>query len=153
MSRRSYPLGWYADELEHEGLDTAGLLQSEGFCVKPVHDELVEVAYECRQQQEHGVLGHERLRQPDPSESVVHIVEDSFLAAPEVVEFYDFPRSGHIVVGQDAAVCVFPFLQVLLPIHAAFPLYDEAGLRRYAPACPAGGNAHWHCRRSSQSLR
>ena len=104
MSRRSYPLGWYADELEHEGLDTTGLLQSEGFCVKPAHEELVEVSYECRQQQEYGVLCHERLWQPGPSESVIHIVEDAFLAAPEVVELHDFPCGGRIVVGQDAAV-------------------------------------------------
>ena len=43
MPCRSYPLGWHADELEHEGFDAAGFLQSEGFCVKPVHKELVEV--------------------------------------------------------------------------------------------------------------
>ena len=98
MSRRSYPLGWYADELEHEGLDTTGLLQSECFCVKPAHEELVEVAYECGQQQEDGVLCHERLWQPGPSESVIHIVEDAFLAAPEVVELHDFPRGGRIVI-------------------------------------------------------
>jgi len=54
-----YPLGGHAGELEHEGFDTARLLQSEGFRVKPVHEELVEVAYDCRQQQEHGVLCHE----------------------------------------------------------------------------------------------
>ena len=30
-------------ELEHEGFDAAGLLQSEGFCVQPAHKELVEV--------------------------------------------------------------------------------------------------------------
>ena len=43
VSCRFYPLGWHADELEHEGFDAACLLQSEGFCVQPAHKELVEV--------------------------------------------------------------------------------------------------------------
>ena len=68
---RPYPLGWPADELEYEGFDAAGLLLSEGFCVYPVHEELVEVAYECCQQQEHSVLCHEGLWQPCPSEAIV----------------------------------------------------------------------------------
>ena len=59
VSCRSYPLGWHADELEHEGFDAACLLQSEGFCVQPAHKELVKVAYHSRQQQEYGVLCHE----------------------------------------------------------------------------------------------
>ena len=84
-----YPFGRYADELEDESLDPATLLQSEGFRVKPPHEELVEVTCECRQQQEHGILCHEGLWQPCPSESVVHVVEDAFLAAPEVVELHD----------------------------------------------------------------
>ena len=86
MPCRPYPLGGYADEPEDESFDAAGLLQSEGFRVKPVHEELVEVAYDCREQQEHRVLGHERLWQPGPSESVVHVVEDALLTTPEVVE-------------------------------------------------------------------
>ena len=56
---RPYSLGRHADELEHKGFDAACLLQSECFRVKPAHEELVEVAYDCRQQQEHGVLCHE----------------------------------------------------------------------------------------------
>ena len=126
MPCSSYPLGWYADELEHEGFDTTGLLQSEGLCVKPAHEELVEVAYECRQQQEHGVLRHERLRQPCPSESVIHVIEYAFLAAPEVVELHDFPRGGRIVVGQYAAVRVFSLPQVHVTVHPTLSLYDEA---------------------------
>ena len=47
----SYPLCEHSDELEDKGFDTACFLQSEGFCVKPVHKELVEVAYECLHQQ------------------------------------------------------------------------------------------------------
>ena len=34
--------------------DSAALLQSEGFCVKPFHEELVEVADDSREQEEHG---------------------------------------------------------------------------------------------------
>ena len=59
MSSRPYPLGGHAGELEHEGLNPAALPQSEGFRVQPVHEELVEVAYDRREQQEHGVLCHE----------------------------------------------------------------------------------------------
>ena len=88
-----YPFCGHADELEDESLDTAGLLQSEGFRVESAHEEPVEVAYECREQEEHGVLLHERLWQPCPSEPVVHVVEDSFLAAPEVVELHYLTRA------------------------------------------------------------
>ena len=41
------------------------------FCVYPVHEELVEVAYEWCQQQEHSVLCHGGLWQPCPSEAIV----------------------------------------------------------------------------------
>ena len=44
VSGCSYQFCWHADELEDEGLDLAALLQSEGFCVNPFHEELVEVA-------------------------------------------------------------------------------------------------------------
>ena len=91
MPCRPYPLCGYTDELERECFDAACFLQSEGFCVQPAHKELVEVAYECRQQQEHGVLCHEGLWQPGPSEAVVHVVEDAFLATSEVVELDNLP--------------------------------------------------------------
>ena len=136
MPCRPYPFCGHAYELKDEGLDSAVFLQAEGFCVKPFHEELVEVADDCREQEEDGgeyqpsgVFGHERLWQPCPSEPVVHVVEDSFLAAPEVVEFHYFPRCGCIVVSQYAAVGVFALPQVLLSVHAAFPLYDETVIR------------------------
>ena len=84
-----YPFGRYADELEDESLDPATLLQSEGFRVKPPHEELVEVTYECRQQQEHGILCHEGLWQPCPSEAIVHVVKDTFLSTSEVIELHN----------------------------------------------------------------
>lgn len=59
VSGCSYPFCWHTDELEDEGLDPAALLQSEGFCVKPFHEELVEVADDSCEQEEHGVLCHE----------------------------------------------------------------------------------------------
>ena len=59
MSCCPYPFGGDADELEHECLDPASLPQSEGFCVEPAHEKPVEIAYECCQQEEHGVLCHE----------------------------------------------------------------------------------------------
>ena len=54
MSGSSYPFGGHADELEDEGLDPTALLQAEGFCVKPFHEELVEVADDSREQEEDG---------------------------------------------------------------------------------------------------
>ena len=68
---RPYPLYGHADELEDEGFDAAGFLQSEGFRVQPAHEELVEVSYECCQHQEHSVLCHEGLWQPCPSEAII----------------------------------------------------------------------------------
>ena len=94
VSCRPYPFGRHTDEPEHEGLDSATLLQSEGFRVKFTHEELVEVTYECRQQQEHGVLCHEGFGQPSPSEPARHVVEYTFLAAPKVIELHDLSRSG-----------------------------------------------------------
>ena len=55
VSGCSYPFCWHADELEDEGLDPAALLQSEGFCVKPFHEELVEVADDSCEQEERGL--------------------------------------------------------------------------------------------------
>ena len=59
MSCCPYPFGGDADELEHECLDPASLPQSEGFCIKSFHEELVKVADDDREQEEHGVLCHE----------------------------------------------------------------------------------------------
>ena len=89
VSCRSYPLGWHADELEHEGFDAACFLQSECLCVESAHEELVEVAYHCRQQQENGVLCHEGLRQPCPAEAIIHVIKDTLLAASEVIELHN----------------------------------------------------------------
>jgi len=134
VSRRSYPLGWYADELEHEGFDTTGLLQSEGLCVKPSHEELIEVAYECRQQQEHGVLRHERLRQPCPSESVIHVIEYAFLAAPGPAKreksslTWNIPPKG--VIFSDF-ICTFAMsLMILLVLYCSTKVSEKSDMAK-----------------------
>ena len=117
-----YPFGRHADELENECLDPAALLQSEGFRVNPPHEELIEVAYHSRQQQEHGVLCYEGLWQPCPSEIVVLAVKDLFCRAPLVVVQYDF-LVGHVpVVGQYAAVCILAVEEVKLLALLLTPL-------------------------------
>ena len=89
MPCRPYPLGWHADELEYEGLNAACCFESEPLHVKPRHDEFIEVAYECRKQKKHRVLCHEGLLQPCPSEAIVHVIEDVFFAASEVIELHN----------------------------------------------------------------
>ena len=89
MPCRPYPLCWHADELEYEGFDAAGCFESEPLHVKPRHDEFIEVAYECCQYQEHNVLCHEGLWQPCPSEAIVHVIEDAFFDASEVIELHN----------------------------------------------------------------
>jgi len=63
----------HADKLEHKGFDAACFLLAECFCVKPSHEELVEIPDDCRQQQEHGVLCHEGLWQHPKLESIYAI--------------------------------------------------------------------------------
>ena len=85
------------------------LLESEPLHVKPRHDEFIEVAYECRKQKKDRVLCHERLWEPVPAESIVHIIEYTFLATTFVVEFYNVSCRLVIVIGKDATVSVFTF--------------------------------------------
>lgn len=49
------PLGWYGDEPEDKRLDAAGFLEPELLDFNPLHDGLVEVAYQCCQEQEHSI--------------------------------------------------------------------------------------------------
>ena len=50
------PLGWYGDEPEDKRLDAAGFLEPELLDFNPLHDGLVEVAYQCCQEQEHSIF-------------------------------------------------------------------------------------------------
>jgi hypothetical protein len=45
--------------LKQEGFDSAALLQDEVFCVKPFHENLVEVADDGHEQEKYGVFRHE----------------------------------------------------------------------------------------------
>ena len=62
------PLCWHRDELEDKRLDAACCFESEPLHVKPLHDEFIEVAYECRKQKKHRVLSHEGFWKPVPAE-------------------------------------------------------------------------------------
>ena len=62
---------------------------SESLGVKLANDGLIEIVYQCRKQKEYGVLCHERLGEPVPAESVVHIIEYTLFAPTLVVKFDD----------------------------------------------------------------
>ena len=83
------PFGRYSNEFEDEGLDSACALEVEFSHWQFCHYVFVEIVYQSGHKEECGVLGHERLRQMFPPESVVHLVEDTFLAAPLVVIFHN----------------------------------------------------------------
>ena len=123
---RPGPLGWHGDEPEDEGLDAAGRLQPEPPDADPPHDGLVEVAYQGGEDEEGGVPRHGRLWEPAPSEAVAHVVEDSLLAAAQVVELHDVRRRRPEVVGEYAAVGVLTLPEVGLSVDAPLPLDDEA---------------------------
>ena len=95
--------------------------------------------YQCCKQKKDGILCHERLGKPVPAEAVVHVVKDAFLATTQVVEFNDISGRRLVVVGQDAAVGVFSFLQVKIAtgsplsldnktIAPTFPFLNENGI-------------------------
>ena len=64
-------------------------LEPESLGVKLTNDGLIEIVYQCRKQKEYGVLCHERLGEPVPAESVVHIIEYTLFAPTLVVKFDD----------------------------------------------------------------
>ena len=74
------PLGRYGDEAEDKSLDATRFLEPESLGVKLANDGLIEIVYQCRKQKEYGVLCHERLGEPVPAESVVHIIEYTLFA-------------------------------------------------------------------------
>ena len=95
---------------------------SELLYVKPLDDGLVEIADKCCKKKEHGVLCHEGFGQSGPSETIVHVIEDALLSSAEVIELDNLSYGRLVVVGQDAAVCVFSFLEVKLTVHPFPPL-------------------------------
>ena len=61
--------------LKTKSLYATRFLEPESLGVKLANDGLIEIVYQCRKQKEYGVLCHERLGEPVPAESVVHIIE------------------------------------------------------------------------------
>ena len=98
---------------------------SELLYVKPLDDGLVEIADKCCKKKEHGVLCHEGFGQSGPSETIVHVIEDALLSSAEVIELDNLSYGRLVVVGQDAAVCVFSFPEVKLTVCTSLSLNDK----------------------------
>ena len=106
LSGSPHPFGRDRDETEYKGLDAAGGLQPESLQVMSADEQLIEIPDECREDEEDGILGHERPRQPLPSETVVEVIEDALPGSALVVELHHFPVRGLVVVRDDATVGV-----------------------------------------------
>ena len=65
------PLGRYGDEAEDKSLYATRFLEPKSLGVKPAHDGLVEIVYQCSKQKKDSILRHEWLGEPAPTESVV----------------------------------------------------------------------------------
>lgn len=65
------------------------LVQAKLLCVQFLHDSFVEVSYEGCHKHEDGVLCHKRFWQAIPTKSVVHDIEETFLATQKIVELHD----------------------------------------------------------------
>ena len=72
------------------------------------------------------VLCHEGFWQSVPSESIVHIIEDTFLSSTKVIELDNFSYGRFIVVSQDTTVCVFSFPKILHTIHPFLSLNHKS---------------------------
>ena len=103
------PLGRYGDEAEDKSLYATSFLEPESLGVKLANDGLIEIVYQCRKQKKDSVLCHERLWEPVPAGSIVHVIEYTFLATTFVVEFYNVSCRWVIVIDQNATVSVFTF--------------------------------------------
>ena len=89
LSCRSDQLGRNADEPEQDALDpVCGLDTKEDCHERHCHDVPVEVGSHGGEEQENGVLVHERLWQVRPSEVVVLAVEDLLGSSSLVVVLY-----------------------------------------------------------------
>lgn len=141
LSGHSYPFGRNGNELEGESLDTVALLESEMLNPPIFHDCPVEVVYQCGYGQKHGVLPHERIRHPVLSESIVHLVKDTFLASAPVAIFHDFycllgVRAAIRPETTDMDVLAFQPLeessQRVLPVevHIGFPVQSSCSQQR-----------------------
>ena len=53
------PLGRYGDESEDKSLYATRFLEAKSLGVKPAHDGLVEIVYQCSKQKKDSILRHE----------------------------------------------------------------------------------------------
>ena len=75
---------------------------------------------------EHCVLCHEEFGQFVPPETIVYIIEYTFLSSTKVIELDNFSCGRFIVVSQDTTVCVFSFPKVLHTIHSFLSLNHKS---------------------------
>ena len=75
---------------------------------------------------EHCVLCHEGYGQSVPPETIVHIIEYTFLSSTKVRELDNFSCGRFIVVSQDTTVCVFSYPRVLHTIYSFLSLSHKS---------------------------
>ena len=80
----------------------------------------------CCKKKEYRVLCHEGFGQSIPPETIVHIIEDTFLSSAKVIELDNFSCGRFIVVGQDTTVCVFSFPKIMHTIHPFLSLNHKS---------------------------
>ncbi len=85
----SYPFCRNRNKFEDKSLDATTCAQAKLLCVQFLHDSFVEVSYEGCHKHEDGVLCHKRFWQAIPTKSVVHDIEETFLATQKIVELHD----------------------------------------------------------------
>ena len=86
----------------------------------------MKVTDKCCKKKEHCVLCHEGFGQSVPPETIVHIIEDTFLFSTKVIELDNFSYGRIIVVSQDTTVCVFSFPKILHTIHPFLSLNHKS---------------------------
>ena len=125
MTRRSGILS----NAEHVKFCATCCIESVLLYVKSLNNGLVKVTDKCCKKKEHCVLCHEGFGQSVPPETIVHIIEDTFLSSTKVIEPDNFSYGRIIVVSQDTTVCVFSFPKILHTIHPFLSLNHKS---RYA---------------------
>ena len=102
------------------------VFEAELLYVKSLDNGLVEVTDKCYKKKEHSVLCHEGFGQSVPPETIVHIIEDTFLSSTKVIELDYFSCGSFIVVSQDTTVCVFSFPKILHTVHPFLSLNHKS---------------------------
>lgn len=126
---RPYPFCRNRNELEDKGLYPTRIFESKLLHILVLHDGLIEIAYQCCQQQEHRILCHERFGQMIPTDPVVHIIEYTFLASTFVIEFHNLPARRCLVICQNTSVRILSLPYVECGINTFLSLNDKtAGL-------------------------